>query len=109
MVSLRELEALIDQLSDAEKVQLSQRIASELSHTVSGIESTPGVAGGAARIVNTRIPVWVLVQARRLGASEADLLYNYPTLRAEDLVNAWTYARRYPQEIDREIVENETA
>ena len=31
------------------------------------------------------------VQAQRLGASEADLLRDHPTQRAEDLVNAWAY------------------
>ena len=43
----------------------------------------------AAVIVRTRIPVWLLDQARRLGASEEALLAAYPHLRAEDLVNAW--------------------
>src|SRR5580704_7735896 len=32
------------------------------------IEKTPGVCGGAARVVGTRIPVWQLVEARSLGA-----------------------------------------
>ncbi|MBC8170981.1 MAG: DUF433 domain-containing protein, partial [Anaerolineae bacterium] len=54
-------------------------------------------------------PVWVLVQMRRLGSSEADILYNYPTLRAEDLINAWAYARLHPEEIDRHIRDNEMA
>jgi uncharacterized protein (DUF433 family) len=51
----------------------------------------------------------VLVQARRLGASEADLLRSYPTLSAEDLANAWTYARDHREEIARQIVGNEEA
>ena len=41
--------------------------------------------------VRTRVPVWVLEQSRRLGMSEDELLRSYPTLRAEDLVNAWAY------------------
>jgi len=49
--------------------------------TFPGIEKTPGVCGGVARIVRTRIPVWGLVQANRLGASETDLLDWYPTLQ----------------------------
>jgi uncharacterized protein (DUF433 family) len=44
-----------------------------------GIEKTPKVCGGQACIANTRIPVWVLVEARRLGYSDADLLTSYPT------------------------------
>jgi uncharacterized protein (DUF433 family) len=59
--------------------------------------------------VRTRIPVWVLVQARQLGASEADLLRDYPTLRAEDLANAWAYARAHREEIKQQIAENEAA
>jgi uncharacterized protein (DUF433 family) len=59
--------------------------------------------------VRTRIPGWVLEQARRLGTTEADLLGCYPTLRAEDLVNAWAYARAHRDDIDREIQENEAA
>jgi uncharacterized protein (DUF433 family) len=77
--------------------------------TIEGIKKTPGVCGGDPCIANTRIPVWVLVQSRRLGMSEAELLQNYPTLRAEDLTNAWTYASSHADEIDRQIAENEEA
>lgn len=38
-------------------------------------------------MVRTRIPFWLLEQARRLGSSEQELLEAYPTLRAEDLVS----------------------
>ena len=74
-----------------------------------GIDTTPGVCGGEACIAKTRIPVWLLVQARRLGTSEADLLGNYPSLRAEDLASAWAYARAHQDEIDQQIVDNEAA
>lgn len=72
-----------------------------------GIQKTPGVCGGDACIRQTRIPVWVLVNASRLGISESELLEDYPTLRAADLVNAWAYAEAYPDEIERAIQENE--
>jgi len=81
----------------------------DLSDTFPGIESTPGVCGGAARIVRTRIPVWGLVQAKRLGTNEADLLRWYPTLRTEDLTNAWAYFRAHPEEIEQQIRRNEEA
>jgi uncharacterized protein (DUF433 family) len=74
-----------------------------------GIEKTAGVCGGSARIVGTRIPVWQLVAARDLGVGEAQLLIDYPTLRAEDLVNAWSYAQAHHDEIQAEIRENEDA
>jgi uncharacterized protein (DUF433 family) len=75
----------------------------------SGIESTPGICGGEPRIAGTRIPVWTLEQARRLGASEADLLRDYPGLRAADLVNAWTYVATHGEEIEAQIRDNEEA
>jgi uncharacterized protein (DUF433 family) len=53
--------------------------------------------------------VWVLEQLRRQGISEAELLRSYPTLCAEDLANAWAYIRARPEEIDRQIRENEDA
>lgn len=75
----------------------------------SGIETTPGVCGGEPCVVNTRIPVWVLEQARRLGSTESDLLQAYPILRAEDLANAWAYVRSHFDEIEQHIAENEAA
>ncbi len=74
-----------------------------------GIESRPDICGGEPCIVRTRIPVWVLVRAKQMGVNEADLLRSYPTLRAEDLTNAWAYFRVYRQEIERQIRENEEA
>ena len=74
-----------------------------------GIESTPGVCGGEPRIARTRISVWILEQARRLGTNEAELLQAYPALRAEDLANAWAYVRSHRQEIEEQISANEDA
>jgi uncharacterized protein (DUF433 family) len=74
-----------------------------------GVEMDPNVCGGEARIVRTRVPVWVLERARRLGVSEAELLRCYPGLRAEDLANAWTYARAHREEMDRNIAGNGAA
>lgn len=75
----------------------------------SGIENRPDVCGGVPCIGKTRIPVWLLVQARRLGTSESDLLEAYPSLRTEDLANAWVYFCSHQQEIDRQIEANEAA
>ena len=81
-------------MTRAEKAQLLQQLLSELSEESPGIESRPGVVGGAACIIRTRIPVWLLEQAGRLGTSDADLLKAYPTFRAEDLSNAWAYLNK---------------
>jgi uncharacterized protein (DUF433 family) len=106
---LKELETLLSKMTRAEKAELLQWVARDLGDTFPGIESNPGVSGGEACIVRTRIPVWLLVQARQTGTSEADLLRSYPTLRAEDLANAWAYYRSHREEIDRQIAENEAA
>jgi len=109
MSRLKDAEKLIQKLSRAEKAQLLQWVARDLGDAFPGIESTPGVCGGEPCIVRTRIPVWVLEQARRLGFSEAELLSNYPSLRAEDLTNAWAYVRAHKQEIGKQIRDNEEA
>ena len=74
-----------------------------------GVESRPGVCGGEPCVVRTRVPLWVLEQARRLGATEADLLRCYPRLRAEDLAHAWAYVSSHQEEIEAVIRENEDA
>lgn len=74
-----------------------------------GIESSPDICGGEPRIVRTRIPVWTLVQLRRLGVSEAEILKSYPSLRAEDLVHAWAYAAWHRAEIEEQIRQHEAA
>lgn len=107
MSALETAEEILAKLSPAEKVQLLRWTANDLSGVFPGIESRPGVCGGEPCIVRTRIPVWVLEQARRLSVSEAELLRSYPTLRAEDLANAWAYVRSHRDEITRQIEDNE--
>jgi len=84
-------------------------LAREAADAFPGIDSRPDVCGGEPCIVRTRIPVWLLEQARRLGASEVAILQDYPSLRAEDLASAWGYVRAYREEIERQIRENEEA
>lgn len=100
-------ENTISSLSRGEKVELLQWLVKDLGDNFAGIESTPDVCGAVACIVRTRIPVWVLENARRLGTSEADLLRDYPTLTAQDLANAWGYVRSHSAEIDEQIRVNE--
>jgi len=47
--------------------------------------------------------------SRYLGMSESDILRSYPSLRSEDLVNAWVYFRTHRDEIEQHIRENEQA
>ena len=109
MTKLEEAARLLAELTRAEKAQVLQWVVRDLGEAFPGIDSNPNVCGGEACIVRTRIPVWLLEQARRLGTSEAELLRSYPSLRAEDLANAWAYVRIHRQEIERQIAENEAA
>ena len=109
MNTFQEAERFLTAMSRAEKAQVLQWVVRDLGDAFPGIESVPGVCGGEPCVVRIRIPVWVLVQARRLGTSEADLLRSYPTLRAEDLANAWAYFRAHRDEIEQQIRENEQA
>src|SRR6266566_3521761 len=107
MSTFEDATKLLASLTRGEKAQILQMVAKEIGDAYPGIESTPGVCGGEPCIVRTRFPVWVLEQARRLGTSEAELLRAYPTLRAEDLANAWAFVRSHGPEIARQIEENE--
>ncbi|MDO8445276.1 MAG: DUF433 domain-containing protein [Deltaproteobacteria bacterium] len=109
MSALQEAEKLISTMNRAEKAQVLQWVVNDLGDAFPDIDSIEGVCGGEPCIVRTRIPVWLLVQARKLGISEAELLTSYPTLRAEDLANAWAYYRAHHEEIDRQIKANEEA
>jgi uncharacterized protein (DUF433 family) len=109
VVTLAEVEETLAGLSRPEKAQILQWLINDLADAFPGVESTADIAGGDARIAGTRIPVWLLEQARRLGTSEAELLRAYPRLTAEDLANAWAYVRAHRGDIDRQIRENEAA
>jgi uncharacterized protein (DUF433 family) len=107
MSTLDKVRELIAELSPGEKAQTLQWLVRDLGNAFPGIERTPGVAGGEPCLVRTRIPVWVLVQARKLGSSESEILRAYPSLRAEDLANAWAFYDAHKAEIEQQIFENE--
>ena len=109
MDALQEAIKLLSAMTRAEKAELLQWVARDLGDAFPGVDARPDTCGGEPRTVRTRIPVWLLVQARRLGASEADLLRSYPMLRAEDLATAWAYYRTHREEIELQIRENEEA
>jgi len=106
---IQEAIQLISQLNSAEKAQLLQWVVKDIGNAFPGIEKHPTVAGGSACIVRTRIPVWLLVEARKESSSDANILQAYPQLRAEDLANAWAYYHSHRSEIEAEITENATA
>ncbi len=109
MDHLAQIEVLLSQLSEGEKARVLQWIVRELGDAFPGIDSDSLVSGGDPCVVRTRIPVWLLVQLRRQGTTEADLLRNYPVLRSEDLTSAWAFARAHPTDIEAQIAEHEAA
>jgi uncharacterized protein (DUF433 family) len=75
----------------------------------SWIAKTPGVVGGDACIRATRHSVAGLVQWRRLGLSDREIIRRHPDLSPADLAAAWEYYRSNAAEIDRAIEEEEDA
>ena len=106
-MALKELEKQLLALTPAEKSQAIQLLVQSLSNTWQGIEKTPGVCGGDARIAKTRIPIWSMVNYRILGANDVRILQDFPHLSAADLANAWAYAEAHPEEIEAAIARNE--
>src|SRR5690349_13285302 len=104
-MTIQELETQLDQLSHDEKARVFQRLA----HVWPGVEKTPGVQGGDACIVRTRIPVWTLEAYRRLGWDDEQILTNFPTLRLADLVYAWLYVNANREELAQALREQEEA
>jgi uncharacterized protein (DUF433 family) len=98
MGNLSDFEKLLPALSPGEKAQIAKWVVQELAEAFPAIGSRPDVRGGEPCIVRPRIPLWLLEQARRLGSSEQELLAAWPSLRAEDLVNAWPYGRAHTTE-----------
>jgi len=105
--SFDELREAVIALPRSDKMRLLVDMAGDLGDTFPGIAADPRICGGSPRISHTRIPVWTLEQARRLGLSEVEILQAFPSLHAEDLVHAWAYSRSHRAEVDRGIAENE--
>ena len=61
------------------------------------------MCGGNACIRDTRIPVWTLVSLRSQGATDPELLKDYPSLTPMDLETAWDYYQHHKNEINQAI------
>ena len=108
-VAFKKMEALIATMSTREKAKLLYRVSKELGETFPGIEKTEGVCGGNACIIRTRIPVWTLVSFKKLGMTDKALLQAYPSLRQQDLGNAWAFYKANKKSIDKDISDNNEA
>ena len=108
-MTLKELQPQLLSLTPEEKSQAIQILVQSLSNTWQGIEKNLRVMGGDACIRQTRIPVWLLISLQSQGASEADILEDYPTLSATDLANAWRYTEPHPDEREAALHRQEAA
>ena len=109
MTALDEARSVLNRLSIPERQSLLKELAHTSAEVAPGVFKTPDVCGGDACIRNSRIPVWLLEEARRGGASDSELLSLYPNLSSGDLKNAWAYVASNGSEIDGLIFENSQA
>lgn len=68
------------------------------------VEHVPGKCGERAVLTGTRMPVWCLA---RLTLKQARTMY--PHLTDEQIVAAHSYAKNHPDEIAKDILENDEA
>ena len=104
-MTLKDLESQLLALTPAEKERVIQLLTQSLVRTQPEIAQPPEISNGEARIANTQIAIWELVNAKQLGCSDADLLQIYPQLTALDLASAWEYADANADEISRTLQE----
>lgn len=91
-VSLGPLEVRIaPELSDI------QRKLAQIKDVRSFVTVDPEVRGGEPVVSGTRIPVHMLAELAAQGASDEELLEDYPSLTPESLHAALLYARMYPR------------
>lgn len=86
-------------------VPLSEQMA--VPADFSRLSRHAGVCGGSICVRDTRVPVWVLERSRQLKIPLSDILEDYPFLDGNDIAVAWRYAETHPEEIQREIQENQ--
>jgi uncharacterized protein (DUF433 family) len=98
-MTLQDLESQLLALTRAEKERVIQLLTHSLVSIQPEIAKPLETSSGEARIANTQIAIWELVNAQDLGCSDRDLLQMYPQLTESDLATAWDYAEAHPEEI----------
>lgn len=64
---------------------------------------TPNSCNGSARLIGTRIPIWMLAQMKRKGWADETIREAYPDLTQLQLDVAWEYVASHPGEIAEEL------
>jgi uncharacterized protein (DUF433 family) len=67
-----------------------------LERSLTHVVSDPDICGGRPTVRNTRVPVHTVYEIKQLGASDAELLEDFPSLTPETLDAALAYAAAYP-------------
>jgi uncharacterized protein (DUF433 family) len=98
-MTLQDLESQLLALTPAEKERVIQLLTHSLVSPQPEIAKPAEIRGGEARIANTQIAIWELVNAQDLGCSDRDILQMYPQLTESDLATAWDYVEAHPEEI----------
>ena len=71
------------------------------------VSSVPTVMGGDACVRRTRIPIWMLVEYKRQGLSDSELLVQFPGLNAADLAASWDYNAAHGKEIENQMARHD--
>ncbi len=98
----------ISLLSDTEQTKLLYELIVKMNLVHVGISHTKDVCGGRACVRDTRIPVWLIIEAKQAGASDISLLQDFPSLSAEDLTNAQRYYLGHKEEIESDLQNQST-
>jgi len=106
MTTLEEARTVLNRLTPEERQSLLESLAHEPVEVAPGVFCTPGVCGGEACVRGMRLPIWLLAEGRRRGATDNQLRAAHPGLTQEDLDRAWDYVAAHRAEIDRLIREN---
>jgi uncharacterized protein (DUF433 family) len=100
-IEVRYNQSLMQVQSREHRTKVEAFIAHHLS--LLGVASNPDIADGRTCIINTQIPIWVLVAMREmLDYSDEEIHALYPTLSEIELENAWAYASDYARTIKAE-------
>lgn len=93
----------MERLAQARRQSVEELIAEIAAQPAHHIEQRPGVQGGDACIVGTRIPVWVLAAMHKRGDTVEDILEAYPHLTAAQVYAALSYYYDHRAETDAVI------
>jgi uncharacterized protein (DUF433 family) len=76
--------------------QVRMRLAA-LDRSAALVVSDPDIRAGEPIVRGTRVPVYAVAEMKQQGASDAELLEDFPSLTPESLDAALTYAATHPR------------